>query len=64
MNEIDLLKKLDAASPDVGEIDVTARVMRQIRSTPFRVVESSPMWIGALLSGVAAAAVQIGRAHV
>jgi anti-sigma factor RsiW len=57
MNEIEFIKKLDAASGPPPEIDVADRVMRQIRLTHIRAVESSPMWIGALLSAVAAAAV-------
>jgi len=57
MNEIEFIKKLDAASGRPPEIDVADRVMRQIRSARIRAVESSPMWFGALLSGLAAAAV-------
>jgi hypothetical protein len=63
MNEIDHIKHLDAASGEGTPIDVTDRVLRQIRSMHIRAAEPSPMWIGAILSAIAAAAVLMLAFH-
>jgi hypothetical protein len=63
MNEIEYIKKLDAAADSARPIDVTARVLRQIRSTPVRLPDPQPMWIGAILSTLAAAAVLMLAFH-
>jgi hypothetical protein len=57
MNEIEYIKRLDIAAGSGEPIDVTDRVLRQVRPAPLRIPESPPMWIGALLSTLAAAVV-------
>jgi hypothetical protein len=59
MNEIEFIQKLDAAAGDGQPVDVSDRVIRRIRSTRPRTSESGPMWLAALVSALAAAAVLI-----
>jgi len=59
MSEIEFIQKLDAASGEGPSVDVSDRVMRRIRLARSHVSESGPMWLAALISAVAAAAVLI-----
>jgi len=55
MNEIDRIRKL-AGNPPGEPIDVTDRVMREIRDLDRQADEPRPMWLAALLSSGAAVA--------
>jgi anti-sigma factor RsiW len=57
MKEIELIQKLDAAAGPPPEIDVADQVLRRIRTARAQAPQSGPMWIAALISSVAAAAV-------
>ena len=57
MNEIEYIKKLDAAAGPVGEVNVAADVIRRIREERNAPAEPRPMWGAAILSGLAAAIV-------
>ena len=55
MNEIDALKKLAGNTPE-ERIDVTGRVMREIRAMRRGSEGSKPLWLAAILSSGAAVA--------
>jgi hypothetical protein len=57
MNEIEFIQKLDAAAGDAPTMDVSDRVIRRIRLARPQGSESGPMWLAALVSALAAAAV-------
>jgi len=58
MNEIEYIKKLDAAASAQSQpLDVTDNVLRRIRTMHLHAADSTPMWIGVIFSTVAAAAV-------
>jgi anti-sigma factor RsiW len=55
MNEIDRLRQLAGNPPD-PQIDVTDRVMREVRALQRQAEEPKPMWWAAILSSSAALA--------
>jgi hypothetical protein len=55
MNEIEFIQKLDAAAGDGPPIDVSNQVLRRIRTE--RAADSRPMWLAAVISTLAAAAI-------
>lgn len=57
MNEIDHIKKLDAAAGDAPEVNVADNVIRRIRTQQRSNAESRPLWMAALLSSLAAAVI-------
>ena len=57
MNEIEHIQKLDAAAGKVPPVDVSTRVLREIRVARSRASDTKPLWLAALVSGLAAAAV-------
>jgi hypothetical protein len=58
MNEINHIKRLDAVSAGgAPEIDVADGVLRRIRTERIESADAGPMWIGAIVSTLAAAAV-------
>jgi hypothetical protein len=57
MDEIEFIKKLDAAVDDGPAVNVSDRVLRRIRITKAQASDSGPMWIAALVSTLAATAV-------
>jgi hypothetical protein len=57
MNEIQRIQQLDARIPEPPPIDVSAQVLRAIRQRQSAATEPAPMWLAALLSTLAAAAV-------
>lgn len=57
MNEIEFIKKLDAAAGDAAPIDVTDRILRRIRTAQVHAADSAPMWLAAICSTLAAAAI-------
>jgi hypothetical protein len=54
VNEIEFIKKLDAAAGEAPEVNVADGVIRRIRSQQRPEAESGPMWVAALLSSLAA----------
>jgi anti-sigma factor RsiW len=63
MNEIETIQKLDAAMGEGAPVDVTQRVMREIRAGARAAQTPRPMWIAAVVSAVAAAAVLVVAAQ-
>jgi hypothetical protein len=59
MNEIEFIQKLGAAAGEGQPVDVSDRVIRRIRLARSHASESGPMWLAALVSALAAAAVLI-----
>jgi len=59
MSEIEFIQKLDAAAGDPATADVSDKVMRRIRSGLSSASDSRPMWLAALVSTLAAAAVLV-----
>ncbi len=59
MNEIEFIQKLDAAAGDAPAVDVSDRVIRRIRLAGSHASESGPMWLAAVVSALAAAAVLV-----
>ena len=57
MNEIEFIKKLDNAMPDPLPMDVSDQVIRRIRSGRAAIANTDSLWLPALLSTFAAAAV-------
>jgi hypothetical protein len=57
MSETEFIKKLDAATGPPPAMDVSDQVLRRIRTARAQASESAPMWIAALFSTLAAAAV-------
>ncbi len=57
MNEIEYIKKLDAAAGPGGEVNIANDVIRRIRVERSAPAEPRPMWGAAILSGLAAAIV-------
>ena len=63
MNEIELIRKLDAAAGEMPPVDVSNRVLREIRVARSRSADTKPLWIAALVSGLAAAVVVLVAAQ-
>ena len=63
MNEIEHIQKLDAAAGKVPPVDVSTRVLREIRVARSRITDAKPLWFAALVSGLAAAAVVLVAAQ-
>jgi len=57
MKEIEFIQKLDAATGEPAPIDVSDRVLRRIRTGQAVATDSATLWLPALLSTLAAAAV-------
>jgi hypothetical protein len=57
MSEIEFIQKLDAASGNAPSIDVADKVIRRIRLARPGATGSGPMWLAAMMSALAAAAV-------
>jgi hypothetical protein len=57
MNEIEYIQKLDAAAGETPAVDLSDKVLRRIRTARAQVSDSGPMWLAALFSTLAAAAV-------
>jgi hypothetical protein len=57
MNEIEFIKKLDGASADPPPMDVSDEVLRRIRTGRAAASDPTSLWLPALLSTLAAAAI-------
>jgi hypothetical protein len=57
MNEIEFIKKLDSASADPPPMDVSDHVIRRIHFGRAAAPDAGSLWLPALLSTLAAAAV-------